>query len=151
MSVTLLAFFFSANLVQNMHLCSQRQTDRQTDAHTHTDTQSVLWGISLSLSLTHTFTHSVFLFLFVLLFFSAVRFHDCGRGGRVHFECSQPTGFRIEITGEALALWKLQPSLSSSSSFSSSPLLVIARDVSTHEQWQTQIRLGPSGGHESQV
>ncbi|XP_053485663.1 cadherin-2 [Ictalurus furcatus] len=79
-----------------------------------------------------------------------VRFQDCGRGGRVHFECSQPTGFRIEITGEVLALWKLQPSLSSSSSFSSSPLLVIARDVSTHEQWQTQIRLRPSGGHESQ-
>lgn len=147
MSVTLLAFFFSANLVQNMHLCSQRQTDRQT--RTHTQIRRVSCGESLSL--THTFTHSLFLFLFVLLFFSAVRFHDCGRGGRVHFECSQPTGFRIEITGEALALWKLQPSLSSSSSFSSSPLLVIARDVSTHEQWQTQIRLGPSGGHESQV
>lgn len=59
MSVTLLAFFFSANLVQNMHLCSQRQTDRQTDAHTHTDTQSVLWGISL----THTHIHSLSLSL----------------------------------------------------------------------------------------
>ncbi|GAA6098477.1 cadherin-2-like [Tachysurus ichikawai] len=79
---------------------------------------------------------------------SAVRFHDCGRGGRVHFECSRPTDFRIQITGDVLSL---QPSLSSPSSFSSTPLLVIARDVSTQEQWKTEIRLRPSGGHESQV
>ncbi|KAK3566595.1 hypothetical protein QTP86_001079 [Hemibagrus guttatus] len=80
-----------------------------------------------------------------------VRFHDCGRGGRVHFECSRPTDFRIEITGDVLSLRTLQPSLSSPSSFSSTPLLVMARDISTQEQWQTEIRLQPSGGHETQL
>ncbi|KAI5104733.1 cadherin-2 precursor, partial [Silurus meridionalis] len=77
-----------------------------------------------------------------------VRFHDCGRKGRVHFECSRPTEFQIEITGEDLALRTLRPSISPSSS--SPPLLVTARDDSTHEQWQTEIRLRPSGGDKSQ-
>ncbi|KAF5901002.1 cadherin-2, partial [Clarias magur] len=81
----------------------------------------------------------------------AVRFQDCGRAGRVHFECSQPTDFRLEITGEVLSLWTLRPSSSSSSLLTSSPLLVIARDDSTQEQWQTEIWLRPSTGHESQV
>lgn len=141
-------FFFSESCPKHAFMFSK--TDRQTDRRAHTHRYAECPVGNLSHSHTHSLTLS-FSFSLCCFFFSAVRFHDCGRGGRVHFECSQPTGFRIEITGEALALWKLQPSLSSSSSFSSSPLLVIARDVSTHEQWQTQIRLGPSGGHESQV
>lgn len=115
----------------------------KTDRQKHTQLRRVSYGDSVSHSLTLSFS--------LCFFFSAVSFHDCGRGGRVHFECSQPSDFRIEITGEVLALWPLQPSLSSSSSFSSSPLLVIAQDVSTQEQWQTQVRLRPSGGRESQV
>lgn len=134
MSITLLAFFFSTNLVQTMHLCSQRQTDRSTHRYVEHPVGNLFHMLSLFLS-----------------FFSAVRFHDCGQGGRVHFECSQPTAFRIEITGEVLALRTLQPSLTSSSSFLSSPLLVIARDISTQEQWQTEVRLRPSGGQGLQV
>lgn len=77
-----------------------------------------------------------------------VRFHDCGRGGSLRFECSQPTDFRIEQNGEVLSLQKLQ--LPSSTSWTSSSLLVIARDVSTQEKWQTEVRLQPSGGVKSQ-
>uniref|UniRef100_A0A3B1INL8 Cadherin 2 n=1 Tax=Astyanax mexicanus TaxID=7994 RepID=A0A3B1INL8_ASTMX len=76
-----------------------------------------------------------------------VRFHDCGRGGSVRFECSRPTDFRIEQDGEVLSLQKLQLP---SSSWTSSPLLVIARDVSTQEKWQTEVRIQPSGGDKSQ-
>ncbi|XP_036452296.1 LOW QUALITY PROTEIN: cadherin-2-like [Colossoma macropomum] len=82
-----------------------------------------------------------------------VKFHDCGRGGHVRFECSQPTDFRIEQDGEVLSVRTVQlPSFSSSSSSSwtSSPLLITARDLSTEEQWQTEIRLQPSGGLKSQ-
>uniref|UniRef100_A0AAR2JTT0 Cadherin domain-containing protein n=1 Tax=Pygocentrus nattereri TaxID=42514 RepID=A0AAR2JTT0_PYGNA len=75
-----------------------------------------------------------------------VRFHDCGRGGRVRFECSQPTDFRIEQDGEVLSVQTVQlpsssSSSSSSSSWTSSPLLITAWDLSTQEQWQTEIRL----------
>uniref|UniRef100_A0AAR2JFH0 Cadherin domain-containing protein n=1 Tax=Pygocentrus nattereri TaxID=42514 RepID=A0AAR2JFH0_PYGNA len=84
-----------------------------------------------------------------------VRFHDCGRGGRVRFECSQPTDFRIEQDGEVLSVQTVQlpsssSSSSSSSSWTSSPLLITAWDLSTQEQWQTEIRLQPSGGLKSQ-
>lgn len=147
MSVTLLAVFFSSpSFLQQIlsKTCIYVLKVRQTEAHTHIGTRSILWGIS--------HIHSLCLFLFVFFsFFSAVRFQDCGRAGRVHFECSQPTDFRIEITGEVLSLWTIRPALSSSSLFISSPLLVIARDDSTQEQWQTEIWLRPSTGHESQV
>uniref|UniRef100_A0A3B1J9H3 Cadherin 2 n=1 Tax=Astyanax mexicanus TaxID=7994 RepID=A0A3B1J9H3_ASTMX len=84
---------------------------------------------------------------FSLSFSLSVRFHDCGRGGSVRFECSRPTDFRIEQDGEVLSLQKLQLP---SSSWTSSPLLVIARDVSTQEKWQTEVRIQPSGGDKSQ-
>ncbi|XP_066537158.1 cadherin-2-like [Hoplias malabaricus] len=71
-----------------------------------------------------------------------VKFHDCGRGGQVRFECNQPSDFHIKQDGAVLPLRALQ--LPSSSSWTSSPLLVIARDLTTQEQWQTEIRLQPS-------
>ncbi|XP_035392482.1 cadherin-2-like [Electrophorus electricus] len=77
-----------------------------------------------------------------------VKFHTCGRAGRVLFECSQPADFRIETDGEELALRVLRPA---SSAPPSSPLLLTARDISTLEQWEAEVRLLPSGAHKSQV
>ncbi|KAK1796880.1 hypothetical protein P4O66_000968 [Electrophorus voltai] len=76
-----------------------------------------------------------------------MKFHTCGRAGRVLFECSQPADFRIETDGEELALRVLRPA---SSAPPSSPLLLTARDISTLEQWEAEVRLLPSGAHKSQ-
>uniref|UniRef100_A0A8D3BF54 Cadherin 2 n=1 Tax=Scophthalmus maximus TaxID=52904 RepID=A0A8D3BF54_SCOMX len=68
-----------------------------------------------------------------------VRFLDCGRVGRVQFECSSPSDFRIEADGVVFAASSLQRS-----ALPASPLLIKARDSTTQEQWVTQVRLTPS-------
>ncbi|XP_026230455.1 cadherin-2-like [Anabas testudineus] len=68
-----------------------------------------------------------------------VRFLDCGRGGLVRFECSNPSDFRIEANGVVYAARSLQRS-----TISVSPLLIKASDTVTQQQWVTQVRLTSS-------
>ncbi|KAF0046918.1 hypothetical protein F2P81_000551 [Scophthalmus maximus] len=75
-----------------------------------------------------------------------VRFLDCGRVGRVQFECSSPSDFRIEADGVVFAASGLQRS-----ALPASPLLIKARDSTTQEQWVTQVRLTPSTKGSQQV
>ncbi|XP_063075436.1 cadherin-2-like [Engraulis encrasicolus] len=71
-----------------------------------------------------------------------VKFLDCSRGGRVRLESSKPDALRVETDGVVYAL----RSLGISSIASSSPVVIRARDESTGEQWQTQVRLLPEAG-----
>ncbi|XP_034558938.1 cadherin-2-like isoform X1 [Notolabrus celidotus] len=68
-----------------------------------------------------------------------VRFVDCGRGGLVRFECSNPSDFRIEADGVVYAAKSIQLS-----TLQASPLLIKASDTATQQQWVTQVRLMPS-------
>ncbi|XP_028986859.1 cadherin-2 [Betta splendens] len=68
----------------------------------------------------------------------SVRFLDCGRGGLVRFESSNPSDFRIEASGVVYAARSLERSTAPVS-----PLLIKAIDTTTEQQWVTQVRLTP--------
>ncbi|XP_058506687.1 cadherin-2 [Solea solea] len=75
-----------------------------------------------------------------------VRFLDCGRGGLVRFECSNPSDFRIEADGVLYAARSLKQSV-----LPGSPLLIKAIDSTTQERWVTQVQLMPSATSTHQV
>ena len=75
-----------------------------------------------------------------------VRFFDCGRGGLVRFECSNPSDFRIEADGVVYAARSLQLS-----GLRASPLLIKASDDNTQQQWVTQVQVTPSAPSSQQV
>ncbi|XP_010785473.1 cadherin-2 [Notothenia coriiceps] len=68
-----------------------------------------------------------------------VRFVDCGRGGLVRFECSNPSDFRIEVDGVVYAARSIELS-----TLPASPLLIKASDTTTQQQWVTQVKMTPS-------
>lgn len=82
---------------------------------------------------------------FVCLF--AVRFVDCGRGGLVRFECSNPSDFWIEANGVVYATGKV----AQHSALAASPLLIKASDTDTEQQWVTQVWMTPSTHSGQQV
>uniref|UniRef100_A0A8C9YVW5 Cadherin 2 n=1 Tax=Sander lucioperca TaxID=283035 RepID=A0A8C9YVW5_SANLU len=73
-----------------------------------------------------------------------LKFVDCGRGGLVRFECSNPSDFRIEADGVVYAARSIEHS-----TLPASPLLIKASDTITQQQWVAQVRLKPST-HSSQ-
>uniref|UniRef100_A0A8D0D3D9 Cadherin 2 n=1 Tax=Sander lucioperca TaxID=283035 RepID=A0A8D0D3D9_SANLU len=75
-----------------------------------------------------------------------VRFVDCGRGGLVRFECSNPSDFRIEADGVVYAARSIEHS-----TLPASPLLIKASDTITQQQWVAQVRLKPSTHSSQQV
>lgn len=74
-----------------------------------------------------------------LLLSLAVGFVDCGRGGLVRFECSNPSDFRIEADGVVYAVRSIQHSMPPALT-----LLIKASDTTTQQQWVTQVKLTPS-------
>ncbi|XP_030016434.1 cadherin-2 [Sphaeramia orbicularis] len=75
-----------------------------------------------------------------------VRFNNCNRGGKIRFESSNPSDFRIEADGAVYAARNLQLS-----AFQLSPLLIKASDDSAQQQWVTQARLTTSTASNQQV
>lgn len=75
-----------------------------------------------------------------------VRFVDCGRGGLLRFECSNPSDFRIEADGVVYAARSIQYS-----TLPALPLLIKASDTTTQQEWVTQVRLMPSTHSSQQV
>lgn len=76
----------------------------------------------------------------------AVRFVDCGRGGLVRFECSNPSDFRIEADGVVYAARTIQRS-----TLSALPVLIKASDTTNKQQWVTQVMLTPATHSGQQV
>lgn len=108
-------------------------------------TSVVSISIFLGSSLTVVLIYLFYLNLSVPLSL-AVRFVDCGRGGVVRFECSNPSDFRIEADGVVYAVRSIQHS-----TLPASPLLIKASDTATQQQWVTQARLMPSTDSSQQV
>lgn len=75
-----------------------------------------------------------------------VKFVNCGQGGLVQFECSNPSDFHIEADGVVYALRPLTVS-----TLRAVPLVIVARDETNQQQWQTQVRLTPPIGQSQQV
>lgn len=75
-----------------------------------------------------------------------MRFVDCGQGGSVQFECSNPSDFRIEADGVVYAARSIQHS-----ALPALPLLIKASDTATQQQWVTQVSLMPSTHSGQQV
>lgn len=75
-----------------------------------------------------------------------VNFLDCGRGGPVRMECSNPSDFRIEADGVVYAARSIQHSPQQAV-----PLLIRAIDGTTQQQWMTQVRLEPPALSSQQV
>ncbi|KAK1172845.1 cadherin-2-like, partial [Acipenser oxyrinchus oxyrinchus] len=70
-----------------------------------------------------------------------VRFVDCGRNGRLRYETTDPSDFRIGDDGVVYAARNVHIS-SKQTTFS-----VKARDTETQEQWQAAVRLTPRLTH----
>ncbi|MGH0131656.1 UNVERIFIED_CONTAM: hypothetical protein FKN15_062480 [Acipenser sinensis] len=70
-----------------------------------------------------------------------VRFVDCGRNGRLRYETTDPSDFRIGDDGVVYAARNVHIS-SKQTTFS-----VKARDTETQEQWQAAVRLTPRLAH----
>ncbi|XP_041102025.1 cadherin-2-like [Polyodon spathula] len=70
-----------------------------------------------------------------------VRFVDCGRNGRLRYETTDPSDFRIGDDGVVYAARNVHIS-SKETTFS-----VKARDTETQEQWQATVRLMPTLAH----
>lgn len=110
-------------------------------------------SLCLCVCLFPTSIVSIFFFIFFCLGFKknkktlkicpslslAVRFVDCGRGGLVRFESSNPSDFRIEADGIVYAARSIQHS-----ALSALPLVIKAIDTTTQQQWVTQVRLSPA-------
>lgn len=77
---------------------------------------------------------------------SPVDFLDCGSGGPVRMECSNPSDFRIEADGAVYAARSLQHSPQQEVL-----LLIRAMDSTTQQQWMTQVRLQPPALSSQQV
>ncbi|MBN3277791.1 CADH2 protein, partial [Polyodon spathula] len=71
----------------------------------------------------------------------SVRFVDCGRNGRLRYETTDPSDFRIGDDGVVYAARNVHIS-SKETTFS-----VKARDTETQEQWQATVRLMPRLAH----
>lgn len=84
--------------------------------------------------------------LSLLSFSLTVKFVNCGQGGLVQFECSNPSDFHIEADGVVYALRPLTVS-----TLRAVPLVIVARDETNQQQWQTQVRLTPPIGQSQQV
>ncbi|XP_045061814.1 cadherin-2-like [Coregonus clupeaformis] len=75
-----------------------------------------------------------------------VKFVNCGQDGLVQFECSNPSDFRIEADGVVYALRPLTVS-----TLRAVPLVIVARDETNQQKWQTQVRLMPPIGQSQQA
>ncbi|CAB1317425.1 unnamed protein product [Coregonus sp. 'balchen'] len=79
-------------------------------------------------------------------FAHSLKFVNCGQGGLVRFECSNPSNFRIDADGVVYALRPL-----TLSTLRAVPLVIVARDETNQQQWQTQVRLTPPVGQIQQA
>ncbi|CAB1326329.1 unnamed protein product [Coregonus sp. 'balchen'] len=78
--------------------------------------------------------------------FAHMKFVNCGQDGLVQFECSNPSDFRIEADGVVYALRPLTVS-----TLRAVPLVIVARDETNQQKWQTQVRLMPPIGQSQQA